>query len=419
MPEGTRWTVPAGGFYSWVTLPDGLDATAMLPRAVAALVAYVPGTGFYADGQGRAVAAAVLLLPRARPDPRGRAPARRRHRVRARDRSRPSARPRAHAEREPARPPRRRTSHEQVRDPSAFGSTAAQGVTSDEQHHAGSCRSSSPAGSRRSATCRCARATGRRRPAARRCRRRAARRRRRAAARRSPRDRPVVRRAAAARGRGRGRRDPRRPRPRSACRTSARRPRRAAAPSTSRWRRGSSPRRGSRARSPSRCRTRRSASSVPRAVLDAVVGRLGLPLMVKPTRGGSSLGATVVRDRRRTCPPRWWPLRLRRHRAHRAVRRRGPRWPCPSSTDDGGPRALPVVEVVPDGGFYDYGARYTAGATEFFTPARLPDAVLAACAATARDRARGRSACATGRAATSSSTPRGRRGSSRSTSRRG
>ena len=52
MPEGTRWTIPAGGFYSWVTLPDGLDATAMLPRAVAELVAYVPGTGFYVDGQG-------------------------------------------------------------------------------------------------------------------------------------------------------------------------------------------------------------------------------------------------------------------------------------------------------------------------------------------------------------------------------
>jgi DNA-binding transcriptional MocR family regulator len=45
--------VPGGGFYSWVTLPQGLDATAMLPRAVAALVAYVPGTGFFADGQGR------------------------------------------------------------------------------------------------------------------------------------------------------------------------------------------------------------------------------------------------------------------------------------------------------------------------------------------------------------------------------
>lgn len=47
MPPGTTWTEPSGGFYSWVTLPEGLDARAMLPRAVAALVAYVPGTGFY------------------------------------------------------------------------------------------------------------------------------------------------------------------------------------------------------------------------------------------------------------------------------------------------------------------------------------------------------------------------------------
>ena len=53
MPAGTTWTVPKGGFYSWLTLPEGLDARAMLPRAVTALVAYVPGTGFYVDGQGR------------------------------------------------------------------------------------------------------------------------------------------------------------------------------------------------------------------------------------------------------------------------------------------------------------------------------------------------------------------------------
>jgi DNA-binding transcriptional MocR family regulator len=51
MPEAS-WTVPAGGFYTWVTLPGGLDAQAMLPRAVHALVAYVSGTAFYADGQG-------------------------------------------------------------------------------------------------------------------------------------------------------------------------------------------------------------------------------------------------------------------------------------------------------------------------------------------------------------------------------
>jgi 2-aminoadipate transaminase len=64
-PTGTSWTVPDGGFYSWITLPDGLDATAMLPRAVASLVAYVPGTGFFVDGQGRQ----SLRLSYCYPDP--------------------------------------------------------------------------------------------------------------------------------------------------------------------------------------------------------------------------------------------------------------------------------------------------------------------------------------------------------------
>jgi len=36
-----------------------------------------------------------------------------------------------------------------------------------------------------------------------------------------------------------------------------------------------------------------------------------------------------------------------------------------------GPTALPPVEIAPDGGIYDYAARYTAGRTEFFAPARL------------------------------------------------
>jgi 2-aminoadipate transaminase len=53
MPAGTKWTVPTGGFYSWVTLPEGIDSRAMLPRAVTSLVAYVPGTGFYVNGQGK------------------------------------------------------------------------------------------------------------------------------------------------------------------------------------------------------------------------------------------------------------------------------------------------------------------------------------------------------------------------------
>lgn len=47
------WTVPAGGFYVWLRLPEHLDSKAMLPRAVKELVAYTPGTAFYADGSGR------------------------------------------------------------------------------------------------------------------------------------------------------------------------------------------------------------------------------------------------------------------------------------------------------------------------------------------------------------------------------
>jgi 2-aminoadipate transaminase len=50
---GASWNIPQGGFYVWVRLPDGLDSKAMLPRAVTARVAYVPGTAFFADGQGR------------------------------------------------------------------------------------------------------------------------------------------------------------------------------------------------------------------------------------------------------------------------------------------------------------------------------------------------------------------------------
>ncbi|TFB75260.1 PLP-dependent aminotransferase family protein [Cryobacterium glaciale] len=52
LPDLT-WTNPAGGFYVWVTLPEQLDSKAMLPRAVKELVAYTPGTAFYADGDGR------------------------------------------------------------------------------------------------------------------------------------------------------------------------------------------------------------------------------------------------------------------------------------------------------------------------------------------------------------------------------
>jgi len=48
-----EWTVPNGGFYVWLTLPEHLDSKAMLPRAVKELVAYTPGTAFFSDGDGR------------------------------------------------------------------------------------------------------------------------------------------------------------------------------------------------------------------------------------------------------------------------------------------------------------------------------------------------------------------------------
>jgi 2-aminoadipate transaminase len=52
-PPGTTWTRPSGGFYVWVTLPPGLDGTALLPAAIQHKVAYVPGTAFYTDERGR------------------------------------------------------------------------------------------------------------------------------------------------------------------------------------------------------------------------------------------------------------------------------------------------------------------------------------------------------------------------------
>lgn len=52
MPATATWTRPTGGFFVWLTLPEGLDAQALLARAVSERVAYVPGNAFYADGFG-------------------------------------------------------------------------------------------------------------------------------------------------------------------------------------------------------------------------------------------------------------------------------------------------------------------------------------------------------------------------------
>ncbi|WP_433266894.1 PLP-dependent aminotransferase family protein [Actinosynnema sp. CS-041913] len=52
MPAGSTWNKPNGGFYVWLTVPEGIDTKAMLPRAITQRVAYASGTGFYADGLG-------------------------------------------------------------------------------------------------------------------------------------------------------------------------------------------------------------------------------------------------------------------------------------------------------------------------------------------------------------------------------
>jgi len=49
MPQGCTWTVPSGGMFFWVELPEGVDAAALLPKAVELGMAYVPGAAFFAE----------------------------------------------------------------------------------------------------------------------------------------------------------------------------------------------------------------------------------------------------------------------------------------------------------------------------------------------------------------------------------
>ncbi|MBK5308143.1 MAG: D-alanine--D-alanine ligase [Frankiaceae bacterium] len=117
------------------------------------------------------------------------------------------------------------------------------------------------------------------------------------------------------------------------------------------------------------------------AVLDRIVAHLGLPLMVKPARGGSALGCTAV-DKPDELPAAMVQcfsygeaalieqLVVGTEVAVTVLDGAG-------ATGDGGARALPAVEVHALSGVYDYTARYTAGQTEYFAPARLSSAVAA------------------------------------------
>jgi 2-aminoadipate transaminase len=51
-PEEVQWTKPDGGLFLMVQLPEGIDATKLLEKAIAQKVAYVPGSDFHTDGSG-------------------------------------------------------------------------------------------------------------------------------------------------------------------------------------------------------------------------------------------------------------------------------------------------------------------------------------------------------------------------------
>lgn len=114
-------------------------------------------------------------------------------------------------------------------------------------------------------------------------------------------------------------------------------------------------------------------------VMDLLVERLGLPLMVKPTKSGSALGCTVVRSAEQL------PGAMVNAYAYGPVALLeqfvvGDEVAVPVIDDGSGPRALPAVGIQPDGGVYDYTARYTAGSTNFVVPAGLSPELSEECA---------------------------------------
>jgi D-alanine-D-alanine ligase len=112
------------------------------------------------------------------------------------------------------------------------------------------------------------------------------------------------------------------------------------------------------------------------AVMERLVKHLGLPLMVKPARGGSALGATAVRTADElpaamvTCFSYGESALVEQLVSGTEV---AVTVVDTAGADRPGPRALPAVEIHPLSGVYDYAARYTAGQTEFFVPARLDE----------------------------------------------
>ncbi|WP_374727266.1 D-alanine--D-alanine ligase family protein [Haloactinomyces albus] len=105
-------------------------------------------------------------------------------------------------------------------------------------------------------------------------------------------------------------------------------------------------------------------------VLDALVAKLGLPLMLKPDQGGSALGARVVRDAAELPSAMVGALS---YGDTVLVEQFVEGTEVAIGVVDGkdGPEALPAVRIEAADGVYDYAARYTAGLTSYQAPAEL------------------------------------------------
>jgi 2-aminoadipate transaminase len=61
LPEGSTWSRPQGGYFTWLDFPDGTDAAALLGAATAAGVTFVKGSDFYPSGAGGASSARLAF----------------------------------------------------------------------------------------------------------------------------------------------------------------------------------------------------------------------------------------------------------------------------------------------------------------------------------------------------------------------
>jgi D-alanine-D-alanine ligase len=104
-------------------------------------------------------------------------------------------------------------------------------------------------------------------------------------------------------------------------------------------------------------------------------GTLSLPVIVKPNEGGSTIGMTVVRTPEELAPALRLAARYDRCILVEALVS-GTEITVPILGNDV-LQVLPIVEIVPEGGFYDYERKYTPGATDEIVPARISAAAAA------------------------------------------